>query len=101
MLGMLNARNVMETETIDKTEHNRKRAKHGQPPLSSHTVLKIRAMHRRSFLGRRGDGTTTDIRRHFVSGHWKTRRTGLFWWNPFWRGKAEHGVVTHDYEVTT
>ena len=32
---------------------------------------------------------------------WKARRTGLFWWNPHWRGREEFGVVTHDYEVTT
>lgn len=101
VLGLINAKNVMETQRVDKTEHNRKRRKHGQPPLHSHTLLKIRAMHRRSFLGQRGKGTSEDIRKHFVVGHWKTRRTGLFWWNPHWRGSEQHGSVTHDYEVTT
>lgn len=101
MLGLFNARNVMEVQTVDKTEHNRKRAKHGDPPLCSHTLLKIRAMHRRSFIGSRGKGTSADIRKHFVVGHWKARRTGLFWWNPHWRGTDAEGIVTHDYEVKT
>lgn len=102
MLGLFNARNVMETQPVDNTHYNKKRAKAGQKPLESHTVLKIRAMHRRSLIGQRGKGTHADIREHFVSGHWKTRKTGLFWWNPFWRGNPVHGKVTHDhYDVTT
>jgi hypothetical protein len=101
LLGLLNARNVVEVQAIDNTGFNRKRLKHGNPPLCSHTILKIRAMHRRSLVGVRGKGTTAEVREHFVSGHWKARRTGLFWWNPHWRGSSEYGAITHDYEVTT
>ena len=100
VLGLLNARNVAETEWVDKAKQNKSRAKSGQPGLCSHTLLKIRTMHRRSFLGKRGSGTGEDIRKHFVSGHWKAKKNGLFWWNPHWRGRGE-GVVTHDYEVRT
>lgn len=100
VLGLLNARNVMEVEPVDRSQ-NKARARHGKPPLCSHTLLKIRAMHRRSFLGTRGKGTSGDIREHFCSGHWKTRKTGIFWWNPHWRGNPEHGRIDHDYEVTT
>lgn len=101
MLGLLNARNVVEVEAVERTKLNRARVKGGKPPLCEHTLLKIRAMHRRSLIGARGKGTAGDVREHFVSGHWKTRRTGLFWWNPFWRGNPERGRVDHDYEVTT
>lgn len=99
VLGLFNARNVMEVEKVDKTKHNKKRIAHRKPPLCDHTLLKIRAMHRRSFLGTRGKGTAGDVREHFCSGHWKHRKTGLFWWNPFWRGNPQRGQVTHDYQV--
>jgi hypothetical protein len=99
-LGLLNARNVAEVEHVDKTKQNRKRRNRGQHELCSHTMLKIRAIHKRSFLGKKGSGSGEDVRKHFVSGHWKTRRTGLFWWNPHWRGHGD-GTVTHDYELRT
>jgi len=101
LLGLFNARNVVEAELVDKSKHNKARAKHGNPPLCTHTLLKIRAMHRRSFLGVRGEGSHGDVRRNFCSGHWKNRRTGLFWWNPHWRGNPQRGTITHDYLVET
>jgi hypothetical protein len=101
LLGLFNARNVMEVEPVDKSKHNKSRRRDGKPPLCNHTILKIRAAHRRSLIGTRGKGTAGDIREHFVVGHWKARRTGLFWWNPFWRGNPEHGRISHDYELTT
>ena len=101
VLGLLNARNVAENETVDNTAFNKKRAKKDKSPLCSHTVLKIRAIHRKSFSRPgRPPATPAEIRRHFVVGHWKQRSTGLFWWNTHMRGQTEHGSVSHDYEVT-
>lgn len=31
----------------------------------------------------------TDIAAHYVRGHFKQRKHGLYWWNPFVRGKGE------------
>ena len=102
LLGLLNSRNVAEHHDVDNTDYNKKRVKAGKPPLSSHTLLKIRPMHRQSFARPgRPPMSHDEIRSHFVSGHWKTRRTGLFWWNPFMRGNPARGTVSHDYEVTT
>jgi len=33
--------------------------------------------------------TRTDLSAHYVRGHFKQRATGLFWWQPFIRGKGE------------
>jgi hypothetical protein len=99
LLGLLNARNVAESASVDRSKLNRKRIADRKPPFCNHTLLKIRAMHRRSLIGARGAGTSEDVREHFVSGHWKARRTGLFWWNPFWRGNPEQGKVSHDYQI--
>jgi hypothetical protein len=100
LLGLLNSRNVAEYHEVDNSAFNKKRVKQGRSPLSSHTLLKIRAIHRHSFTRPgRPPSSSDEIRKHFVVGHWKKRSTGLFWWNPFMRGK--HSLITHDYEITT
>jgi hypothetical protein len=37
------------------------------------------------------------MRRHLVVGHWKVRRTGVFYWSPFYRGDRRKGDVVKDY----
>jgi hypothetical protein len=100
VLGLLNARNVAETEKVEFTKLNKKRAAQKKFSLSSHILLKIRTTHKRSLLGMRLGAGPAEMRAHFVRGHFKTRRTGLFWWGPHMRGKLEHGYVSKDYEVT-
>lgn len=99
MLGLLNARNVAHHEFIDKKTHNAKRAKHGKRPLFSHTMLKIRPQMMRASRGEGVGvaGSDRDLRRHFVIGHFKHRRTGLFWWNMHARGTL--GFADKDYKV--
>jgi len=100
ILGLLNSRNVAETETVQFTKLNRSRAKQRKFPLSSHTLLKIRPAHKPSLIGRaNGAARSMEIRAHFVRGHFKTRRSGIFWWGPHMRGRLEHGYVSKDYEV--
>lgn len=98
VLGLLNARNVAETELVDKSRTNAKRCRTGARELCSHTVLKIRAAHRKSFQRPgRPPATAEEIRLHFVSGHWKARSTGLFWWGAHMRGNPTRGAVLHDH----
>lgn len=98
LLGLLNARNVAETEAVSYGRLNRSRAKLKKPPLSTHTLLKIRSVHRKSLTGR-GSGTSAETRAHFVRGHFKKRHSGIFFWRPHLRGSLEHGYVGKDYEV--
>ena len=32
-------------------------------------------------------------RLHICSGHFKVRKTGIYWWRPHWRGHEELGIV--------
>ena len=100
VLGLFNARNVTETESVNLVKKNKIRLKKKELPLCEHTILKIRARHRPSLLGKPGAGTAQDVRSHFVMGHWKQRTSGLFWWNPHRRGSRTRGEVTHTYELT-
>jgi hypothetical protein len=99
MLGLLNTRNVVQFEDVDKTAFNKKRAKHGKQPLFSHKILKIRP---RIIVrsGGEGSGEHRNLRQHFVMGHFKHRKTGLFYWSHHLRGKLEYGIIEKDYEVT-
>lgn len=39
-------------------------------------------------------------RQHLVRGHFKIRRTGVYWWSPFLRGDGTRGTVKRvEYEV--
>jgi hypothetical protein len=41
--------------------------------------------------------TGMKYRMHFCRGHFKRRKTGVYWWNQQWRGDASIGVVVKDY----
>lgn len=98
VLGLLNARNVVRTEKVDKEFENIKRARKGKRPLFTHTLIKVRP-----FIVTRSEATTgkghRNLKLSFVRGHFKHRKTGLFWWSMHARGDAKYGVVEHEYEV--
>jgi hypothetical protein len=99
VLGMLNAKNVAYQEKSNYTRLNKARAKNEKAPLFEHTVLKVRAQHRPSLVGSSDSNVHKEIRAHFVRGHFKTRRGGVFWWGPHMRGK--YGFKFKDYKVNT
>jgi len=103
ILGLINAKNVYETgdpiyRNLDKM--NKKRVQQGKHPLAPHTLLKIRAIHKDSLVNRRA-GTATEIRGRFVRGHFKTRKTGIFWWSRHWRGPHDNPAEPRPYKVVT
>jgi hypothetical protein len=99
VLGLLNTRNVAQTVNIDKTKENTKRVYHGKRSLFSHTLLKIRPQ---VYMRTASDSLASqhmELRLHFVRGHFKHRKTGLFWWGMHARGSGKHGFIHKDYEV--
>jgi hypothetical protein len=97
-LGLLNARNVVERQRADLTRLNRARVRSGKPPFLDREVVRIRALHRPSLAPSGSRAEAADVRSHFVRGHFKTRRSGVFWWGPHVRGRVG-GAVDRDYEV--
>ena len=98
MLGILNARNISEHEYADRTELNKKRARRGKLPLSSHHTLTINPRVRRFFRSS-GKGEVADLRAHFVRGHFKVRKSGVFFWLPHLRRDKGNGFVCKDYKA--
>jgi len=100
VIGLLNARNVVERERVDVSRKSHARIKRGRPAFFEHHLLKIQR--RQITRAARAPGTDQQhgkIRRHVCAGHWKVRKTGIFFWHPFWRGDPARGTVTKDYEV--
>jgi hypothetical protein len=98
VLGLLNTRNVANRAPVDNTAMNKKRARHGKRELFSHTLLKVRP----SILVRAGyDGPSghRELRLHVVRGHFKNRKTGLFFWNSHARGKLQVGQISKHYQL--
>lgn len=108
---MLNTKNLAVVKVVEAPEKlNKKRAKNNKPPFFEYRTLDIFV----SKTGRRFDRKRVDygaLRESFtnmrvdkkwgtVAGHFKLRKTGMFWWSDHARGNPEHGVVQKDYHVT-
>lgn len=99
VIGLLNARNAVETETVDHSRMNRARIRRGKPPFLEHKVLKIAQRQVTRVPGDRDHGPHAAMRLHFVRGHFKSRRSGVYFWNPHARGDAAKGRVEKDYQL--
>ncbi|HEY3919172.1 MAG TPA: hypothetical protein VGL83_15380 [Stellaceae bacterium] len=84
----LNSKNMIQNEREDLSRLNHARAKSGKHPLRE--VIQTRlSLSRRA--GRIASGTTaaTARRQHLVRGHFKVRKSGIYWWSPYVRGTGE------------
>ena len=102
VVALLNSRNAVATEAVDVTRENarRRRIRSGRPDLLSYTrciiAPRLRDRLREADAARAAPAA---VRAHFVRGHFKARKTGLFWWSPFLRGDVKSGLVMKEYEV--
>lgn len=84
-LILINCRNAVDIEVVPAPEKlNKQRAQKGKEPLLEHRIVK---MHLTATRKRRmGDMASADERRAaratLVMGHYKVRKTGVFWWRP-------------------
>ena len=86
LLILLNSRNVIEIGVeSDMSKVNKARLKRGVQPLMSYREINLnmsRVQKRRLGVG----VNLKDLQKHIVSGHWKVRKHGVYWWNDFVRG---------------
>jgi hypothetical protein len=93
-LLLLNSRNLTRVEPqVISEKLQRARAKSGKQPLLDHARITIHLS--RALAARAGAATDprNPMRLHVVRGHFKIRKSGVFWWSPHSRGSLEAGEV--------
>jgi len=87
---------IAKNVRIEQAVNNKRTAK-GKMPLHDYHILEIK----KEIIQNMGAaGTTFEGRRlHWKRGHFKVRKTGIFWWNPHLAGRKELGFVEKDYSV--
>jgi hypothetical protein len=101
LLILMNAKNCVSiTKYEPPPKLNKARIKRGATPFLNHSTVHIKLSPSQQRVATARGMTPEEARRHLVKGHFKIRKTGVFWWSPHERGSATKGYVTHDYEVT-
>jgi len=90
----------VETERVGVSPKlNRNRAAKGRPPLVEHLVVRMRLSPRAKASGHeRGWGGSGASRGTLVMGHFKVRKSGIFWWSP--HARRGYGAVTRTTILT-
>jgi hypothetical protein len=95
VLALLNSKNVVELAPTDFAQKNKRRVKDGKPPLFDHYTIGIPGRYKMRHVSDGAQGR--ELRAHFVRGHFKVRRTGVFFWSAYRRGNLAHGFVHKNY----
>lgn len=100
IIAMMNSKNAVEHVPADLAKLNRSRAKRGRAPFLDHAVTQLTMSRRMARAVAAGTVTREAASQHDVRGHFKLRRTGVFWWTPFERGDPTRGTIARQaYEV--
>lgn len=100
ILLLLNSRNATETgPEPDLRAINRARTRKGDPPLLPLRPVILDITRRLRAARRAGiSDAPSDIRAALVRGHFKVRKSGVFWWSPHIRGNVGE-ISGRDYLV--
>lgn len=101
-LILLNCRNAVETEYVEvSAKLNKNRIAKGKPPLAEYRIVKMRLTPRfERVVARNGEATTSRLTRAtLVTGHFKVRKSGIFWWSP--HARSGYGEAPQRINVLT
>lgn len=99
ILMLLNTRNGTNREPADLARINTGRLKRGKRPLLDHWTVTLRLSRGPSRGLARSGVPAHEIRAHLVRGHFKIRKSGIYWWSPHLRGDTALGAVHRKYQV--
>jgi hypothetical protein len=100
VLALMNSRNAVESVPVDLTRLNRKRVRLGRAPFLSHYVTDLSLSMSEARRGLAHGLNREQARGHKVRGHFKIRRTGVYWWHDFERGDRSRPMPEREsYEV--
>lgn len=96
LLVVINSKNLVSVKPPeDFSKLNKHRIRRGKHPLLpfSKVEISLSKSAKRSFVLRDEE---MSLRAHIVRGHFKVRKSGIFWWSPFLRGDADKGTIVRD-----
>ena len=99
VVAMMNSRNAIENRAVDLRGLNKARAKRGRPLFLPYQTTHLRLSQAQERAHRDGMLSREDAGLHRVRGHFKIRKTGLYWWHPFFRGDPAKPVERQQYKV--
>jgi hypothetical protein len=99
VLALLHSRNASETSLVEFAKLNQRRERQGKSMLFSYHLVGIPSRYKRRNIADDHEPSGIELRAHFVRGHFKIRRTGVFFWNAFQRGNPALGFMHKDYEL--
>ena len=100
---LMNSRNAVDLRAEPVPERlQRARERSGKRRLLDYSMVRLRLTRT---AGHRADAaglSRAQMREHLVRGHFKIRRTGIFWWSPFVRGAggSAGALRRRSYRVT-
>lgn len=97
-LLLLNCKNISKERIYPSQALNKKRLRNGKCELFSYHVLNI-TNNKRTLSSNDNKNALSHNRVHLCRGHFKYRRTGVFWWQPHLRGQNKKGIVIKDYNL--
>jgi hypothetical protein len=101
VLELLQSRNATEiSPLVDLSQLNRQRARQDKPLLFSYHLLSIPQRYKQFHLSIAAADDPVRLRAHFVRGHFKVRKTGVFFWSAYQRGNPTLGFVHKDYALS-
>lgn len=100
---LLNSRNTTSEERVVVAEKlNKARVQRGKARLLDHTTVRIKlsqAMEKRA--GSSGKAGHEPSKLHLVRGHFKFRKSGVYWWSDHPRGDRATGMLSQKYRLQT
>ena len=99
-LELMNSRNAVEQLAVEiPPKVNKRRRRDGKLPFLGYQLLRIPGRYKHKHIAS-GEVDGRQLRAHFVRGHYKVRRTGVFFWSAFQRGNPTLGFVHKDYKLS-
>lgn len=99
-LCLLNTKNYVSVDPVDLVKQNKARMRRRKAPLLSYSTVRIRLSKQERAAAKAFGMTREEMRKHVVRGHFKVRRSGIYWWRPYIRGSAAVGEVKRsEYKV--
>lgn len=98
-LILLNSKNCVDVEEVEVGRLNRARSKRGKRPVQEHRTVKLQLDKRRQARMARRGLSRSEMEEQLVSGHYKVRKTGVFWWGWHRRYAGDGEAPTPEYRV--